>query len=100
MTDNPHHLICDCSTGYMTIVPLTDDEIAEQTANISAWEAASSERENVILLQQITSIEQSSGLPRAVRDLVLSNTSAPAYTRTKAVDDQIGALRAQLVAVT
>ena len=32
MTDRPTKLIVDCSTGERTVVPLTDEEIAEREA--------------------------------------------------------------------
>lgn len=39
MTDKPTKLIVDCSTGERTVVPLTDEEIAEREAMAAQAEA-------------------------------------------------------------
>ena len=39
MTDRPTKLIVDCSTGERTVVPLTDEEIAEREAMAAQAEA-------------------------------------------------------------
>lgn len=39
MTDTPTKLIVDCSTGERTVVPLTDEEIAEREAMAAQAEA-------------------------------------------------------------
>jgi hypothetical protein len=39
MTDRPSKLIVDCSTGERTVVPLTDEEIAEREAMAAQAEA-------------------------------------------------------------
>ena len=49
------------------------------------------------LLGQIVILEAGSLMPRALRDMILKDTTNPAYTKTKAIDDQITALRASLV---
>lgn len=93
----PHHIVVDCSTGIATPVLMTADEIAAHDARAAAWDADASARANAGIMQQIDSIEKSSGLPRALRDLMLVNTNAQAYPRVKGIDDQIAALRTQLV---
>lgn len=37
-------VIVDCSTGESTIVPLTEEELAQREADRLAWEAAEAER--------------------------------------------------------
>jgi hypothetical protein len=39
MTDRPTKLIVNCSTGERTVVPLTDEEIAEREARAAQAEA-------------------------------------------------------------
>jgi hypothetical protein len=39
MTDTPTKVIVDCSTGEQTVVPLTDEEIAELEAAAAKAEA-------------------------------------------------------------
>lgn len=51
------------------------------------------------LLGQIALLEATSLMPRALRDLILKDTSNPAYAKTKALDDQITALREQIKAI-
>ena len=40
----PTKVIVDCSTGESTIVPLTEEELAQREADRLAWEAAEAER--------------------------------------------------------
>lgn len=40
MTDIPIKVIVDCSTGEETIIPLTEEEIAQIEANTLAFQAA------------------------------------------------------------
>jgi hypothetical protein len=47
--------------------------------------------------QQIVALEVNNLLPRPLRDLLLKDPTAPSYAKVKVLDDQIAALRAQLV---
>ena len=51
------------------------------------------------LLGQIAALESSSLMPRALRDIILKDTTNAAYAKTKALDDQITALREQIKAL-
>ena len=44
MTDTPTKVIVDCSTGESTIVPLTEEELAQREVDRAAYEAAEAER--------------------------------------------------------
>lgn len=45
MTETPTKVIVDCSTGESTIVPLTEEELAQREADRLAWEAQEAERQ-------------------------------------------------------
>ena len=51
------------------------------------------------LLGQIAALESSSLMPRALRDIILKDSTSAAYAKTKALDDQITALREQIKAL-
>lgn len=40
----PTKVIVDCATGESTVVPLTEEELAQREADRLAWEAAEAER--------------------------------------------------------
>lgn len=95
----PHHIVVDCSTGTVTPTLLTDDELSVIAAREAAWEAAAPERLRDDLRRQIDAIEQTSNLPRAIRDLTLLNPSAPNYARAQDIETEIAALRSQIDAI-
>ena len=47
--------------------------------------------------QQIVALEAQSLMPRALREIILKDTTNPAYAKVKALDDEISALRSQIV---
>ena len=58
--------------------------------------APTSDEQKSDLLGQIAALESSSLMPRALRDIILKDPANAAYTKTKALDDQITALREQI----
>jgi hypothetical protein len=44
MTEIITKIVVDCSTGETTIVPLTEEELAQREIDRLAWEAAEAER--------------------------------------------------------
>ena len=50
-------------------------------------------------LTQIAVLEASNLMPRALRDIILKDSTNAAYAKTKALDDQITALREQIKAL-
>ena len=95
MTYTVKHVV-DCSTGETQEVALTPDEIAAIEAKDAEWAAGQTARDNDVILRQIAAIETVNNMPRPLRDLLLTNTTAPSYAKIKAIDDQITALRGGL----
>jgi hypothetical protein len=51
MTDTPMKLVVDCTTGEQEYIPLTQEEISEQQAELARWLQSEAEREALELAQ-------------------------------------------------
>jgi hypothetical protein len=61
--------------------------------------APSTGEQKADLLGQIAFLEAFNIIPRALRDIILKDSTNAAYAKTKALDDQITALREQIKAL-
>ena len=66
----------------------------EESITVNAVKAT--EIDDAAIKAKILSLELSSGLPRALREIILKDSSNPAHDKVKTLDDEISVLRNNL----
>jgi len=88
----------DLTTGKVSHIDLTAEEIAEAQARTAAEQVMTPEKTMALIAQK----ERDAMMPRALREFVLSRLSAeeiatnPGFQGIKALDDDIALLRSRM----